>query len=584
VIRRAAVLAAVAALAGALAPTAAASPLDALLAGCQARTSPDGAAHRICTAPVASFDGTPLDATLTLPRRTPRGGLPLVVFLHGFLTDKGEYLSETAAGTGPDRGGNAYKTVEWNNVWFASRGYAVLNYSARGQGSSGGQVGLASRELEVRDTHHLTGLLVDERRLRIRPRRVAVLGSSYGGGQAWLLLTTRGQNVAQYGAWRSPAGRVIRLAAVVPQFTWTNLLQALLPNGREGDTPLGIGKLSIVDGLTASANTKLPPDVLAWVARLNAGEPYDDPADPIIPAAKRALSVDRSAAYQGGFFDALAAGRQRRVPVFAAQGWTDPIFPAGEALWMYRRLRAARRGYPVKLYLGDFEHLTAAVKVPEFRYFHRMGNRLLDRYLRGRRRTRVRFDARSAPTHCESGAFGPVLAGRRFGRLGPDRLTLELGGPRQVQSPLTDPRASATDPVAVSTSRGRGCVTTDLPPTPGVATYDAPLDGTFTLIGMPRLRLRYRSLAPDVQLNSRLWDVAPDGRQTLVTRGAYRVVLPDAAGADAEYPLFGNHWRFEAGHTVRLEVTSVDAPYLRLDNFPSLTAIDDARLVLPGRD
>jgi len=576
----------VTAIAGALAAPASAAPLDDLLGSCQERTSPDGVAHSICTAPVATFDGTPLDTTLTLPARAPRRGLPLVVFLHGFLTDKAEYLSETAAGTGPDRGGSAYKTVRWNNVWFASRGYAVLNYSARGQGSSGGQVGLASRELEVRDTHHLTGLLVDDRRLRLRPRRVAVLGSSYGGGQAWLLLTTRGDGVRQYGSWRSPGGRLVRIAAVVPQFTWTNLLQALLPNGRETDTPLGIGKLSVVDGLTASANTKLPPETLAWTARLNAGEPYDDPADPIIPAAKRALTVERSASHQHGFFDALAAGRrrQRAVPVLAAQGWTDPIFPAGEAVRLYRRLRSARRGYPVKLYLGDFEHLTAAVKLPEFRYFHRMGNRLLDRYVRGKRRLGVRFDARSAPTLCDSAAFGPVLAVRRFGRLAPDRLTLELGGPRVLQSPLVDPRGPATDPVGVSTALGRGCVTTDLPATAGIATYDVRLERPFTLVGMPRLRLRYRTPAPDVQLNSRLWDMAPDGRQTLVTRGAYRAVRPDPAGAAAGYPLFGNHWRFEAGHTLRLEVTSVDSPYLRLDNFPSLTTLDDAVLVLPGSD
>ena len=562
------------------------APLDELMASCQSRTSPDGVAHRICAAKVPSFDGTPLDATLTLPARTPRRGVPLVVFLHGFLTDKSEYLSETAGGTGPDRGASAYKTVQWNNVWFASRGYAVLNYSARGQGDSGGQVGLASRKLEVRDTHHLTGLLVDEPRLRLRPRRVAVLGSSYGGGQAWLLLTTRGEGVRQYAAWRSPAGRVVRLAAVVPQFTWTNLLQALLPNGRDADTPLGIGKVTIVDGLTATANTRLPPEVVAWVARMNAGEPYDDPSDPVIPEAKRGLSVDRSAAYQHGFFDALHAGKrhQRAVPVLAAQGWTDPIFPAGEALRLYRRLRAARPRYPIQLYLGDFEHLTAAIKVPEFNYFHRLGNRLLDRYLLGRTKRRVRFDVRSAPTLCDQGAFGPVLRVPRFGRLSPARLTLELGGPRQVVSPLSDPRGGASDPLAVSTSRGRGCMTTDLPPTGGVATYDAPLERAFTLIGLPRLRLRYRTAAPDVQLNSRLWDVAPDGVQTLVTRGAYRAVLPNSGGETADYPLFGNHWRFEAGHTLRLEVAAVDAPFLRQDNFPSLTTVDDARLVLPGRE
>jgi predicted acyl esterase len=163
-------------------------------------------------------------------------------------------------------------------------------------------------------------------------------------------------------------------------------------------------------------------------------------------------------------------------------------------------------------------------------------------------------------------------------------LELELGGPRQLLSPLVDPRGLAADPVAVSTTRGRGCVTTDLPPSPGVATYDVPLERGFTLVGMPRLRVRFTTAAPDVQLNSRLWDVAPGGSQTLVTRGAYRAVSPDPAGELADYPLFGNHWRFDAGHTLRLEITSVDSPYLRMDNFPAVTLLEDARLALPTRD
>ena len=136
----------------------------------------------------------------------------------------------------------------------------------------------------------------------------------------------------------------------------------------------------------------------------------------------------------------------------------------------------------------------------------------------------------------------------------------------------------------MSTARGRGCVTTDLAPTGGVATYDVQLERAFTLVGMPQLRLRYRALASDVQLNARLWDVSPAGVQTLVTRGAYRAVNPNPGGAEADYPLFGNHWRFEAGHTLRLEVAGVDAPYLRQDNFPAVTTVADARLVLPGRD
>lgn len=574
------------------AAAAAADPLAGVKASCQARVSTDApparrVRYRICAGKVASFDGTPLDVTVTLPARRSRRALPLVVFLHGFLNSKREYLSETREGTGPDRGGEAYKTVRWNNVWFASRGYAVLNYSARGHGDSGGSIDLASKHTEVRDTHHLTGLLADDSRTRgrlarIHPRRVAALGSSYGGGQTWLLLTTRGRGARQYGSWVSPGGRGMRLAAAVPQFTWSDLLQSLAPNGRAGNFPFGIGKFTIVNGLVASAGTKVAPEVLGWIARLNAGEPYDSPSDPVVPEARRALTQDRSAFHQAGFFRALRGRRQRSIPVLAAQGWTDPIFPAVESVRMYSALRAARRGYPVQLYFGDFEHLTAAVKIPDLAYYHRLGNRILDRYLRGRGK-RPRFDVRSARTRCERDRFGPVTRTRRWTGLGPRRLVLDMPGSRQIASPLTDQRAAATDPVIASTRNGRGCVTTDLPPTPGVATWTVALPRSFALIGMPRLTLRYRALAPDIQLNARLWDVAADGTQTLVTRGAYRAVAPNPAGDSAEYDLFGNHWRFEPGHRLMLEVTADDSPYLRRDNFPAVATIESARIVLPGR-
>src|SRR3712207_5234796 len=114
-------------------------------------------------------------------------------------------------------------------VWFASRGYAVLNYSARGHGESGGQINLASRDFEVRDTQHLTGLLVDRARplARIDRKRIGVIGGSYGGGQTWLLMTTRPDPKLDFGTWRSPAGRLVTLGAVVPMYTWSDLLYAL---------------------------------------------------------------------------------------------------------------------------------------------------------------------------------------------------------------------------------------------------------------------------------------------------------------------------------------------------------------------
>ena len=530
---------------------------------------------RVCTGMVESFDGTPLDTTLTLPPRVKKGKrLPLVVFIHGFLSNKSEYIAKTATT-------DFYKTAELNNVRFASRGYAVLNYSARGHGESGGQIGLASKHVETLDSHHLTGMLVDDG--TADRRRVAAIGGSYGGGQTWLLMTVKGKGAPQYGTWRSPKGRVVRLAAAVPQFTWTDLLFSLIPNGRSPvtPTPLGVPKSSLLNGFIALIGTKMTPDIARWLGRMNTGEPYD--GDPVVEEAKKALTEERSAYYQDGFFKALRRGRkhQRSIPVLAAQGWTDPIFPAVEAVRMYKRLREIRRGYPIGMYFGDFEHLTSQIKVPDMRYYHRLANRMLDHFLRGKGR-RPRFDVRSAPTICDPEKFGPVVRARDWGRLHPAAATIDFEGPRSTASPLNDPRGPATDHVVLGLQR-RGCVTTDQPETAGVATWRAPVGQAFTLIGDPRLDLVYSTVGTDVQLNVRLWDVAPDGVQTLVTRGVYRLVEPLTGEQKLSYDLYGNHWRFEAGHELMLEVTSDDSPFFRRDNFPSTTTISSARLTLPGR-
>jgi predicted acyl esterase len=531
-------------------------------------------AYTICTGTVESFDGTPLSTTLTLPVNVTEGErLPLIVFLHGFLSNKGEYLSDTKEAA------DNYKTVEFNNLWYASRGYAVLNYDARGHGDSGGQIALASKDFEIRDTQHLTGLLVDDG--TAKRKKVAAVGGSYGGGQTWLLATVRGKGAPQYGTWRSPEGKVVRLAAAVPQFTWTDLLFSLVPNGLKAETtPLGVAKITLLNGFIAVIGSKMTEELAGWLARVNQGEPYD--GDPVVEEAKRALTEDRSAYYQDGFFRALRRSprRQRSIPVLAAQGWTDPIFPAVEAVRMYKRLRSIRRDYPIRLYFGDFEHLTSQIKIPDMRYYHRLATRLLDHYLLGKKR-RPRFDVRSAPTLCDPDAFGPVVRVRNWGALHPDKVTFDLSGPQVTGSPVVDPRGSAIDHVVIGLQR-RGCITTDQPDTPGVASWRVPIERDFTLLGMPRLKLAYEATGPDIQLNSRLWDVAPEGVQTLVTRAAYRVVDPGTGEQTATYDLYGNHWHLESGHELLLEVTGDDSTFFRRDNFPSTITVKSAKLTLPG--
>jgi len=565
-------------------------PLRALKSSCHPSTSPDHAHYRICSGMVKSFDGTPLDVTVTLPAKKTKRKLPLIAFLHGFLADKTEYLSETKNGTGPDRGANAYKTVHWNNVWFASRGYAVLNYSHRGHGNSGGQIELASKYYEVRDAQYLTGVLADAgpSLARIDPRRIGVIGSSYGGGMAWMLLATRPTPKLQYGTWRSPRGKLLKLAAVVPTYTWTDLLYSLAPNGRHLSTgfpranlrdPTGIAKQTLIDGFLATAGSRLPQQTYTWLARVNAGEPYDNPPDPVIEQAKRALTIDRSAYYQDGYFAALRAHRVRRVPVLAGQGWTDPIFPPIEALRMYRRLRQISPGYPIQLYLGDFEHLTALAKVPDLARLHALGNRLLDHYLK-RRGKRPRFDVRAAVTNCDPKAFGPVVRAARWSKLSTGHLTYDLAGRRTTTSRVTGGPGAMADPVVVSQQRGRGCITSSGQTPAGAATYALGLPARITLMGLPRLTLTYSATASDFELNSRLWDVAGDGTKTLVTRGAYR---GSATSGRIVTELFGNAWRVRAGHRLELEVLQDDSTFLRPDNVPSTVTIQNAKLELPVR-
>ena len=137
---------------------------------------------------VPSFDGVPLDVDVTLPA-SGKGPFPAIVMLHGWGGSKTEFESTTAAGNGNE-------TYDYNNIYYAEHGYAVLNYTARGWGNSCGTeesraetpgcdegwLRLADQRYEARDTQYLLGLLADEK--IVKPRSIGVTGISYGGGQS----------------------------------------------------------------------------------------------------------------------------------------------------------------------------------------------------------------------------------------------------------------------------------------------------------------------------------------------------------------------------------------------------------------
>ena len=157
---------------------------------------------------VESWDGVPLDVTLTLPPPEQNGPFPLIVDLHGF---------------------SAGKTPSPEIEQLVPQGYAVLIYSARGQhfscglpparlpdpdplqprtsATQRGWLRLADARYEVRDTQYLAGLLVDE---GLAQPDIGVTGVSYGGGQSLMLAALKNRTMLPDGSlvpWHSPGGR-----------------------------------------------------------------------------------------------------------------------------------------------------------------------------------------------------------------------------------------------------------------------------------------------------------------------------------------------------------------------------------------
>jgi len=87
--------------------------------------------------------------------------------------------------------------------------------------------------------------------------------------------------------------------------------------------------------------------------------------------------------------------------------------------------------------------------------------------------------------------------------------------------------------------------------------------------------------AQGLQLNSRLYDVYPDGTAIMVDRGVRRV---DSASGTVTYQLNGNGWRFPPGHHIRIEIAQDDAPFVKASSQPSSATLTRVALRIPTRE
>ena len=496
----------------------------------------------------------------------------------------------------------------------------MLSYTARGfrtdadnapwqpatpSGSSAslpsGTIQLKSRDAEIRDTQWLSALAAATFPDLDR-ERVVVSGNSYGGGESWLQST---QPDWTFPRSVDPSLPELKLKVAVPKYGWTDLAYSLAPHGRgdpytaaagrAGEQPIGVVKLSYVNGFFALGNTdgifengtrtgptaadEGPISVQGWKTRLaDAGDPYPD-ADPIVAQARRGLTEFRGSHYQD-----RPAGR--RVAVFSIQGWTDDLFPASESTREFLALKRIDPDWPVSLAFGDVGHPRAQNKESTWRWLNAQANVFLAANLdRAREGGSI---VTSEATTCDGSTGRRVVAGdpRALARRSV-RFALP-GGSLPPGSGTGDPDGVATDPVVGSLggNQPEQCRTSQAPQWPGRYTALTPrLASALETVGLGEVRIRY-ALAPPVSASvvARVWDVAPDGTARLVTRGAARLdPAYDGATGELRLGLFGNHWRVPAGHRLRVDLAQADEPTFRRSNAPATIGFSRAELVLPAR-
>ena len=408
---------------------------------------------------VPSFDGVPLDVDVTLPP-TGDGPFPTIVMMHGYGGDKTAFESSSPAGS-------------YNNVYYAGQGYAVVNYSARGFGRSCGKADsrtspacdsgwlhLADHRFEARDTQHLLGLLVDQG--VSRADALAVTGISYGGIQSLNLARLRNRIRLPDGSfqpWSSPNGTALGIAAAYPRWAGSDLTYALQPNGRFLDfrtpkpgqsiTPGGVMKKSYNDVLYASGNASgfYAPKGSAFGADLTTWKELADRGE---PSRADALAVGTELTS----FHSWAGLTGPSAPLLVQNGWTDDLFPATEALRVYRTFTAAP-GARISLQLGDLGHPRGQNKARTDRVMLKQADQFFAAYLKGgesgaeaRKRARTDPDlprGRSAP----ASFAGP-----------------ELGAPAAEDADHAPPRARSGSALVAATQPPRRRSTRSAAPAP----------------------------------------------------------------------------------------------------------------------
>jgi fermentation-respiration switch protein FrsA (DUF1100 family) len=441
---------------------------------------------------------------------------------------------------------------------------------------------------EVRDAQYLISVLADEG--LAEPDRIGATGVSYGGGISMALAALRNRTMLQDGSlvpWTSPDGTPMEIAAAVPQWPWTDLAYALLPNGHnldyvadspyrgpEGNAPAGVVKTTFVGALytigALKSNYAKPgedpeADLTNWFTKLISGEPYDGDQE-------KEEILEQVDTYHSSYY---INHDEQPAPLLIQSGWNDDLFPADEALRFYNRTRTQYPGDPISLFFMDDGHQRSQNKPADAAVFAARESAWFDHYLKGEG-AEPSSSVETLTTTCGPPA-GVLHKASGWAKIAPGEIRLDGAAAQTIVPGAGDPAAGAAfDPVT-----GPGaCASTSAADQTGVANYRlAPATGEgFTLLGSPTIVADIETQAAEQEIAARLVDVAPGGTETLVARGLYR---PAAGKVSTVFQLHPQGYRFGAGHVAKLELLPADPPYSRPANGQLPITVSNLELRLP---
>ncbi|GAB3176640.1 alpha/beta fold hydrolase [Micromonospora palomenae] len=511
-----------------------------------------------------------LDTTLWLPDDASADRrVPAVLLAHGF--------------------GGTKDSVRSDAEDLVTRGYAVLTWTARGFGRSGGEIHLDHPDYEIRDAQRLLDRLAERPEIRTDAAgdpRVGVVGGSYGGGLA-LLLAAQDQ----------------RVDAIVPMITWNDLARAFLPEstgrpatdgvfkrgwagiffgggGNAGSGPAGLSGTSAAqpEGAPASAGPASP----APGAGPGTG-PGPGPAPAADPSCGR-FAADVCAAYlriaTTGRADQAAVDLLRRsspagvldrikAPTLLVQGEADSLFPLTEADANARGIAAAGTPVRVAWFTGGHDGGTGPTSDSDRVKF--LTAQWLDHYVKGEGAAPGDGFTFSRIAGFDALDRGLVATGYRTadypGVAGDARREIAVTGPAQpiANPPNGNPAAISSVPFAGALGSLLGGVAGDVPGQ-HARFESAPLADPLDVAGSPTFALRAASPTGEAVLFVKLYDVDPNGAATLpdglvapVRLTGLPKSLDGARPVTVTLPAIVR--RIEAGHRLRVVVATSDQAY-----------------------